>query len=80
MAAPTKEGFMMSWHDCINPFGLPTHGEDFIIGTFEQTQRYASKICAICWYKAQRLVNNPQPITLNSQKSKAYKQAGPDTL
>jgi len=70
----------LSWHDCINPFHLPPHGEDFQIGTFEQTQRYASKICAICWYKAQRMVNNPQPITLTNQTAKVLKKCGPDTL
>jgi len=70
----------MAWHDCINPFRLPPHGHDFIISNEYHTTLYANKLCPMCWYKAQRMVRNPQPISFNRENVQAYKQAGPDTL
>lgn len=66
----------MPWHDCINPWGLPPHANDFEVDTDLHKMQFAAKVCPMCWYKAQR---RNQAIMIRGTP-RAYKQAGPDTL
>ena len=41
-----------SWHDCINPLGLPAHAHFFEINDTISIY-YANKICPLCWERIQ---------------------------
>ena len=41
-----------SWHDCINPLGLPAHSHFFETGDTISIY-YANKICPMCWDRIQ---------------------------
>ena len=41
-----------SWHDCINPLGLPAHAYFFEINDTISIY-YANKICPMCWERVQ---------------------------
>jgi len=41
-----------SWHDCINPLGLPPHDYFFEINDTISIY-YANKICPMCWKRVQ---------------------------
>ena len=45
-----------SWHDCINPLGLPAHAYFFKIDD-TITIYYANKICPMCWDRVQPSTN-----------------------
>ena len=76
MGGATQEVWNLSWYDCINPFGLPAHANDFEIDTLLHRMQFAAKLCPMCWYKAQK--RNEAIMIRGSPKT--YKQAGLDTL